>query len=362
MNPNIKLTKENFHFDYPPELVATKPVFPRDRSKLLVYQGKKIIDAKFYQIDGYIPEGSLLILNNTKVFPSRMHGRTPTGAKVEVFLLECLDSTLNCWSAIGKPLRKMRTDQKVLFSEKLEGELEFFENCDEAIFFNVTFNQNYQSLMRWLAEHGNTPLPPYIKRATFSEEEDRANYQTIFAQHHGSVAAPTASLHFTEDVFENLKKRSIEIQCVTLHVGAGTFLPVKNSNIAEHTMHFENYCVPPETWKAVEKAKSDKRPIIAAGTTSFRSLTDYYEKMKSSDTPCGDFLTTNLFIFPKFHTDVFHSELFSGIITNFHQPESTLIMLISALIGFEERKRIYDHAIANQYRLFSFGDASLLFF
>ncbi len=357
---SVELTKEDFRYEYPSDLIATRPASPRDHARLLVYQNQKITDSYFYNLDQFLPEGTLLILNDTKVFPSRMIGQLPGGAKVEVFLLECCAPDANIWLALGKPIRKLRKHNKVAFFGGLSGTLDFDDESIGANFFRISFDQSYPYLMNTLEEFGQTPLPPYIKRDVISEYEDRSNYQTIFAKNTGSVAAPTAALHFTENVFKSFSALKIKTAKITLHVGAGTFLPVKTSAISEHKMHIENYSIPQATVDLVLENLKIGKPVVAVGTTTFRSVTDFFER-KNNQFP-DTFLRTDLFLYPKYSGDLFRSKLFSGILTNFHQPESTLIMLISALVGYDARKNIYAHAVENKYRLFSYGDSSLLWF
>ena len=233
----------------------------------------------------------------------------------------------------------------------------------------MAFDRTTESLYEWLKLYGTVPLPPYIQRSRSSsaqqQELDRQRYQTVYATRRGSVAAPTAGLHFTASIFDRLKAKGISTGKVCLHVGAGTFLPVKADNVEEHVMHSEPYLIPRNTWQLICATKSQGKPVIAVGTTSFRSL-EAFARLANVDqtlpleSQTGQWHETNLFVYPKFQEDRYKSKVVDGLVTNFHQPCSTLLMLIAALIGLDEVKRLYGEAVAQGYRFLSYGDSSLL--
>jgi len=295
------------------------------------------------------------------VFPSRLEGHLPSGGRVEIFLIRELDD--GTWLALGRPLRKLMSGKKVHFAGGLEALVS--ERGDDYV--RVRFNLSAHDLSKWLDENGYIPLPPYIKReskAPAAISPDRERYQTVYAEQRGSVAAPTAGLHFTDDLLAKLKASGVDVQFVSLHVGAGTFLPVKTSDISKHDMHQELYRVPLSTIQALLKARREGHKVIAVGTTSLRSLEDLYRRasgdLSSLESLADTWHSTKIFIYPKSVDNVFVPWVIDGLLTNFHQPKSTLFMLISALIGIEQARSMYQIAFEARYRLFSYGDASLL--
>lgn len=334
-----------FDFDLPKELIAQHAVNPRDHSKLLVLnkEEKTMEHKKFYNIIDYLKEGDVLVLNRTKVIPARLFGKKENGVVLECFLLKRID--LNTWEVLLKPARKLKIGQKIIFSEELEAELlEVKEDGNRVLKFN--FEGSFEEILDRL---GEMPLPPYISEKL----EDKNRYQTVYAKEGESVAAPTAGLHFTEELLEKIKEKGIIIAEVFLDVGLGTFRPVQVENILDHKMHVEKYSVPKETVEIINNAKKNNHRVIAVGTTSVRTL-------ESSVDENGNLITsegyTGIFIYGDYKFKVV-----DAIITNFHLPKSTLIMLVSAFGGKEFIDAAYKKAIEEKYRFYSFGDSMLIY-
>ncbi len=337
------LNKASYYYDLPEELIAQTPIEPRDASRMLVYhKDSKTIEHKhFYDIASYLKAGDVLVINNTKVLPARLYGYKESGAKIEVLLHKRQD--LKNWECLAKPLKRLKIGDKVVFSENLSCTLvEKLPDglCKMRFDFDGIFEHR-------LSEVGTMPLPPYIKQKL----KDQNRYQTVYAKVEGSSAAPTAGLHFTPELLAKLKDMSVEIIEVLLHVGLGTFRPVKEDNILKHEMHSEFYEMSKENADKLNAAKREGRRIIAVGTTSVRVL-------ESACDENGVFhpakQETSIFIYPSYKF-----KAIDGLITNFHLPESTLIMLVSAFLGRDETMKIYKTAVENRYRFFSFGDACL---
>lgn len=360
------LTRSDFSYAYPDALVAHEPLIQRDRSRLLVSRPDALIDSSIASLAEHLPEGSLLLVNDTKVFPSRLFGHLPSGGKVEIFLLQKLDSSQQTsrWKILARPFRKLKVGTMVSFSADLQGEVtaiqpESVGNAQPTA--ELVFAAGTNQLIDWLQQYGYIPLPPYINRKDAkpaAESSDTKRYQTIYAEHQGSVAAPTAGLHLTEEIFATLRKRSIEVKAVTLHVGGGTFLPVKTESLQDHNMHEEMFSVSQATFGAWQQAKAEGRFIAAVGTTTLRCMESFLLNRAEPDSWQG----TKLFVYPKTRADRYVPLSCQALLTNFHQPESTLLMLVGALIGYDRMQALYQHAVAQQYRLFSYGDASLLYF
>ncbi|QUB97406.1 tRNA preQ1(34) S-adenosylmethionine ribosyltransferase-isomerase QueA [Leptotrichia sp. oral taxon 221] len=334
-----------FDFDLPKELIAQHAVNPRDHSKLLVLnkEEKTMEHKKFYNIIDYLKEGDVLVLNRTKVIPARLFGKKENGVVLECFLLKRID--LNTWEVLLKPARKLKIGQKIIFSEELEAELlEVKEDGNRVLKFN--FEGSFEEILDRL---GEMPLPPYISEKL----EDKNRYQTVYAKEGESVAAPTAGLHFTEELLEKIKEKGIIIAEVFLDVGLGTFRPVQVENILDHKMHVEKYSVPKETVEIINNAKKNNHRVIAVGTTSVRTL-------ESSVDENGNLIAsegyTGIFIYGDYKFKVV-----DAIITNFHLPKSTLIMLVSAFGGKELIDAAYKKAIEEKYRFYSFGDSMLIY-
>ncbi len=342
----------DFDFDLPDGLIATRPARPRSSARLLVASGDAIADRHVFDLPDILRPGDRLVLNDTKVIPARLtglrHRRGEAGettARIEVTLLEHRADA--CWSALVKPLRKLRDGEEIVFSSALTSNLESRAEGQGVIRFNLTG----AAFDAALAEAGAMPLPPYIAALRAPDEADKADYQTLWAARPGAVAAPTASLHFDAGLMAALAERGVTFTHVTLHVGAGTFLPVKVDDIADHKMHAEWGEVTPVAAAAINATKAAGGRVIPVGTTALRLL-------ESAATDAGVAAwqgDTAIFITPGFRFRVA-----DGLMTNFHLPKSTLMMLVSALMGVDRIKAIYAHAILQRYRFFSYGDASLL--
>lgn len=338
------MKKSDFYYDLPEELIAQHPAEPRDSARLLVYHKNsgKIEDKHFYDIIDYLRPGDVLVVNDTKVIPARIYGyRDTTGGKIEFLLHKRVD--LTDWEVLAKPARKALPGNIIRFSDKLYAEV---LSCGEDGIRQVRFHFDgvFEDILR---EIGEMPLPHYIHEKL----EDDEQYQTVYARESGSSAAPTAGLHFTEELIEKIKAKGVEIVKVLLHVGLGTFRPVKTDEITDHKMHSEYYCVTKEAADAVNKAKSEGRRIIAVGTTSVRVLESATFDGKLQEK--SGF--TEIFIYPPYKY-----KMVDALITNFHLPESTLVMLVSAFIGRENTLAMYKYAVEQKYRFFSFGDACFL--
>ena len=337
----------DFNYDLPKELIAQVPIKDRDQSRLMVLdKTNKTIEHKIFKdIIDYLKPGDCLVRNNTKVIPARLYGvKEETGANVEFLLLKLIDGDI--WEVMVKPGKKLMPGVRVEFGngllnaeviEKLEG-----GNRKVKFEYNGIFNEI-------LNEIGLMPLPPYIHEKL--KEKDR--YQTVYAKYEGSAAAPTAGLHFTDELFEKLKQKGVEIANVTLHVGIGTFRPVKVENIEEHDMHSEHFYIKAEDAEKINKAKREGHRVIAVGTTSCRVLESVADENGYVKEVEGD---TNIFIYPGYKF-----KCLDALITNFHLPESTLIMLVSALAGKEFIMQAYEEAVKEQYKFFSFGDAMFIY-
>ncbi len=336
-----------FDFDLPEELIAQSPSPERDHSRLLVVNrsAHTYEDKHFYDIIDYLHEGDVLVRNNTKVLPSRLLGiKEETGAKIELLLLNQVEGDIDTWECLTKPAKSIKVGTKVDFGEgKLIGECT--KVLDEGI-RHIKFT--YKGIfMEVLEELGKMPLPPYIKKQLVGNDR----YQTVYATVPGSAAAPTAGFHFTEDLFDKIKEKGVEVVDITLRIGLGTFRPVKVQNVEDHVMHSEEYEISEEAASTLNLAKKEGRRIIAIGTTSVRTLEANYTKY-GAITPTRE--STDIFITPGYEYKVV-----DALITNFHLPKSTLIMLVSAFSGREFTLECYKHAVEEKYRFFSFGDACL---
>ena len=336
-----------FDFELPEELIAQKPSDKRDHSHLLVVnkENHTYEDKMFYNIIDYLHPGDVLVRNNTKVIPARLHGvKEITGAHVETLLLKQLDGDV--WECLTKPAKSLKKGARINYGDgKLFGEI--IEEKDEGIrLIKFIYDGIFLEILDSL---GKMPLPPYIKEQLC--ENDR--YQTVYAKYEGSAAAPTAGFHFTEELFEAIKQKGIEIVDITLHIGLGTFRPVKVKDTKDHIMHSEFYEISEEAAHILNKAKKENRRIIAVGTTSIRTLEANISEF-GLFTPVKK--ETNIFIEPGY---VFKAV--DAVITNFHLPKSTLIMLVSAFMGREFTLEVYQHAVENKYHFFSFGDAMFIY-
>ena len=344
----------DFDFDLPEGLIATRPARPRTAARLLVAEGSGITDARVADLPDFLRPGDLLVLNDTRVIPARLSGTrtrvTPQGAataRIEVTLLE--PSADGGWRAMAKPLRKLRVDETIRFGDRMSARV--VELSDGGL--TLAFDAEGADFDAALAEVGAMPLPPYIAALRPPDDQDRSDYQTVWARASGAVAAPTASLHFDDALLARLRAMGVEFVHVTLHVGAGTFLPVKTDDVSQHPMHAERGIVTPQAAAAITAAKAQGRRVIPVGTTALRLI----ESAADADGTVRAFDgATDIFIRPGYRFRVT-----DGLMTNFHLPRSTLMMLVSALMGSDRIRAIYAHAIAGRYRFFSYGDASLLF-
>lgn len=343
-------------FDYtlPPELIAQRPLAERDASKLLVLQRSsgRITHSTFRDLPSFLEPGDLLALNDTRVIPARLHGRKAlTGGKVEVLLLQELGK--EAWVALLKPYGRARANQRLAFSGGMEAVVE--EKLGEGQVVVRFFGGG--PFRPWLEAHGRAPLPPYIKRdpdQPLEEKEDRERYQTVFADHQGAVAAPTAGLHFTPEVFEALAERRVERAVVTLHVGLGTFQPIGTDSIEEHKMEAESYEISEGDASAISRAAKEGRRIIAVGSTSMRAL-ESASVGKGGKQIAAARGATALYIYPGYQFEVV-----DGLLTNFHLPESTLLLLVCAFAGKDLIFAAYREAVAHRYRFYSYGDVMLI--
>ncbi len=335
----------DFYYDLPEELIAQTPVEPRNSSRLMVLprNGGEIKHKHFYDLPEFLKPGDCLVLNNTRVLPARLYGtREDTGAAVEFVLLRQHGNKL--WECLAGPGKKAKTGYKFKFSDKLTATVtdvledgnRMIEFACEGDFFAV------------LDEVGQMPLPPYIKEKL----KDKERYQTVYSKDAGSAAAPTAGLHFTKEMLESIKAMGVNIAYVTLHVGLGTFRPVKVEDVTQHKMHTEHYYIPEEAAKTINETRKNGGRVICVGTTSCRTVESCAKKYGEIKECSGD---TDIFIYPGFEF-----KCMDGLITNFHLPESTLIMLVSAFAGYDNVMNAYNTAVKERYRFFSFGDAMLI--
>ena len=334
---------KDFNYELPKELIAQHPMEPRDHSRLLVVdKDTGVIEHRhFYDLCSYLRPSDLLVFNDTRVIPARLHGFKDTGAHVEVFLLTRLNST--DWEVLVKPGKKLQVGAKIKFGEELSGEI--IAHTD---FGGRQIRFIYEGIFEEILDRlGETPLPPYITAPL----EDKERYQTVYSRERGSAAAPTAGLHFTKDLLAKIKAMGCEEVFVTLHVGLGTFRPVSETTIEDHVMHKEFYTVSPAAAAAINKAKAEGRRIVAVGTTSVRTL----EAAGAGGTDKAGGNWTDIFIYPGYKF-----RIVEALITNFHLPQSTLLMLVSALSSREVMLETYQRAVQEKYRFFSFGDAMFI--
>lgn len=342
----MKLT--DFDFDLPEGLIATRPARPRTSARLLLAEGDTIRDLHVRDLVGIFRPGDRLVLNNTRVIPARLFGQRRRGeavAKVEITLLE--PAAAGGWRALAKPLRKVNVGEGITFSDQLSATVAEKGETDLRLEFNLT-GPDFDAALN---AAGAMPLPPYIAAKRPADAQDRDDYQTVFARHSGAVAAPTASLHFDEPLLRALADRGVTFTEVTLHVGAGTFLPVKVEDVTAHRMHAEWGQVTPAAAAEIAATKAAGGRVIPVGTTALRLI----ETAAQGGAIAPFEGPTDIFIYPGFR---FH--VTDALMTNFHLPKSTLLMLVSALMGKDRIDRIYAHAVAQGYRFFSYGDASLL--
>ncbi|WP_069989117.1 tRNA preQ1(34) S-adenosylmethionine ribosyltransferase-isomerase QueA [Massilioclostridium coli] len=336
----------DFYFDLPQELIAQTPIEPRDHSRMLVLSREtgEITHKHFYDVIDYLNEGDTLIVNDSRVLPARIYGeKVDTGSKIEFLLLE--QKQQDVWEILCKPGKKAKPGVRFNFHNLLEAEvLEVLEDGNRIVKFHYEGN-----FFHILDQIGQMPLPPYITEKL----QDQERYQTVYSHEVGSAAAPTAGLHFTKELMEKIRQKGVNIAAVTLHVGLGTFRPVKVDDVTKHKMHSEHYEISPETAELIRKTKQNGKRVFAVGTTSCRTL----ESVGTAHN--GEIVAedgyTDIFIYPGYQFKVI-----DGLITNFHLPESTLIMLVSAFAGYDSIMNAYQTAVKEKYRFFSFGDAMMI--
>ena len=347
LNNEIDYTKKStYYYDLPEEMIAQNPVEPRDSSRLLVFNKTKeqIEHKRFYNIIDYLKKGDVLVINNTRVIPCRLLGKKEgTGANIEVFIIKRIN--LTDWEALVKPGKRLQVGAKVKFNDELSCEIIGHTDFGGRI-VRFIFEGTFEDVLN---RAGSMPLPPYITQKL----KDTERYQTVYSKTNGSTAAPTAGLHFTDELLQKIKDKGVIVCEVLLHVGLGTFRPVKTESILDHDMHTEYFEVTEEVANQINLAKNEGRRVIAVGTTSVRTL----ESSAKDGKVIPQKNNTKLFIYPP----KYKFQIVDAIITNFHLPESTLIMLVSAFAGYSQTMKVYKTAVEEKYRFFSFGDACFFY-
>ncbi|SRR6266568_560881 len=339
---------KDFNYHLPQELIAIHPPAIRDGSRLMLLDrtSRAIAEDKFCNLQTYLRPGDLLVMNDTRVIPARLFGHKPTGGRVEIFLLRRLISGLERWECLLRSSKKFRDGQNILLESGMSAVV-LSRNSSENWLVEFTGNEPFDA---WLEREGHIPLPPYMQRD--DSLVDRERYQTVIAREPGAVAAPTAGLHFTHELLERLKINGVETAFLTLHTGLGTFLPVRVKHVEEHLIHTERYAISHDTAEAINRTKAAGGRVIAVGTTSARTLE--YSAQQSGHVVAGSG-NADIFIYPGYRFNVV-----DALITNFHLPESTLIMLVSALAGREFVLDAYQEAVSRGFRFYSYGDAMFI--
>ncbi len=337
-----------FDYDLPAELIAQNPLEKRENSRMLVVRRsrKKFEDEQFFNLPRFLKKEDVIVLNNTKVFPARLFGVSETGAKVELFLIRETENQI--WETLARPARRLKTGKKILFGENLSAEV--LEKTDEGrVFVRFETAENFNDILDRI---GQTPLPPYIKREGEKLENDKDRYQTVFAKNRGAIAAPTAGLHFTPEILEEIKNLGASVVEITLHVGYGTFEPVRVSDLSEHKVMPERYEISEETAEILNEAKTENKRIIAVGTTTTRALESAIDE--SGKVSAGKRFA-DLTITPDYKF-----KITDGLLTNFHLPQSSLLVLVSTFAGYDLTMKAYQHAVESNYRFYSYGDCMLI--
>lgn len=338
----------DFDYDLPPELIAQEPLAERTASRMLAVDraAHAFADKQFSDLPLFLQSGDVLVLNNTKVFPARLFGKTETGASVEIFLIT--ETSSGVWETLARPARRLRVGKRIVFGGKLTGEV-VQKTPDGKVFVRFESDGDLNEI---IDEIGKTPLPPYIKRETSAADADRERYQTVFAKNRGAIAAPTAGLHFTPEVLQEIRNIGVTVAEITLHVGYGTFEPIRVDELNQHTVSPERYEINEETAEILYKAKIDARRIVAVGTTTTRAL-------ESSMAKFDGFIAgpryADLTITPGYKF-----RAVDALLTNFHLPQSSLLVLTSVFGGHELIMSAYAHAVAARYRFYSYGDCMLI--
>lgn len=338
----------DFDYELPDELIAQNPLQKREDSRMLILNRaeKSLKDEHFYNFPKFLKKDDVIVLNNTKVFPARLYGVNETGAKIELFLVREIENQI--WETLCKPARRLNTGKKINFSENLTAEV-LEKNDAGRVIVKFESSGDFNEI---LDKIGQTPLPPYIKREQGSLDKDRERYQTVFAKSRGAIAAPTAGLHFTPQILDEIQNLGVCITEITLHVGYGTFEPVRVSDLSEHKVLPEICEISNETADVLNKAKAENKRIIAVGTTTTRALESSVEK--SGKILAGKRLA-DLTITPDYKFQVIN-----GLLTNFHLPQSSLLVLVSTFGGYEFIMKAYKHAVESNYRFYSYGDCMLV--
>ncbi len=346
----------DFNYTLPPELIAQQPATRREDSRLMVLKraGEQIHNKLFRNIEDHFCSGDVLVINDTRVIPARLHGYKASGGKIEVFLVRRLHERAGqCWICLTRSSKAPHPGTRLTLAQELDAEV--LEGGEDG-YRCIRFNYSGPDFLAWLDRKGSIPLPPYIEREP--RHQDLERYQTTFSSVPGAVAAPTAGLHFTPQILRNLHQKGVIVSPLTLHVGLGTFLPVRVDNILEHRMHAEAYSIPAQTAIAVNQAKTEGRRVVALGTTVTRTLE--YAAMDKQGRQEGEWIhpgsgMTDMFIYPGYEF-----KIIDALLTNFHLPESTLLMLVSAFAGTDFTLRSYAQAVLERYRFFSYGDCMLI--
>jgi len=340
---------KDFDYNLPTELIAQNPLEKREFCRMLHINKttKTFEDKYFYDVLNYLNKDDVLVLNDTKVYPARIITKRTTGAEVEIFLLNPLEN--NLWEALGKNLKRVKIGEILEVSSDFKIKLVEKQNSKEGEIPKIVVELDYSgnNVYDTLNKYGSIPLPPYITRN--ATKDDETNYQTVFAKNIGSVASPTAGLHFTKELLKKIENKGVKIAYVTLNVGLGTFMPVKTDSLKNHTMHYESFSIPQETAELINNKKGS---VVAVGTTVLRCLEATYQKF-GKIVPIAD--KTNIFIYPPYEI-----KSIDKLITNFHLPKSTLIMLVSAFMGKDFTFECYNYAVNEQYRFFSYGDCMFI--
>ena len=338
----------DFDYDLPENLIAQAPLEKRESSRMLTMDRRsgKLVDRYFYDLPDLLREGDVVVLNNTRVFPARLFGRLETGAKVEIFLVR--ETGRGIWETLARPARRLKTGKKIFFDEKQVAEvLDKTEDGRVRVRFDTDGDFD-----RILDEIGRTPLPPYIKREDDAIDADRERYQTVFARERGAIAAPTAGLHFTPEILERVKARGVTIAEVTLHVGYGTFEPVRVDDLSRHSVMPEQYEIGDPAAETLNRAKAERRRIVAIGTTTTRALETVISKHGRFE---AERESANLTIIPGYKF-----KAIDALLTNFHLPQSSLLVLVSTFAGHQLIMDAYNHAVSESYRFYSYGDCMLI--
>jgi len=337
-----------FDYELPEELIAQNPLEKRENSRMLIVNrlSENLRDEHFYDFPQFLKKDDVIVLNNTKVFPARLFGTSETGAKIEIFLVREFEN--QTWETLARPARKLTVGKKILFGENLSGEV-LEKTVDGRVIMRFEADRNFDSI---LEEIGQTPLPPYIKRDDAVSGDDKNRYQTVFAKQRGAIAAPTAGLHFTPKILSEIKNLGVTIVEITLHVGYGTFEPVRVSDLSEHRVLPERCEISRETAQILNGAKAEKKRIIAVGTTTTRALES---SIGEDGTVQAENNLADLTVTPGYKF-----KIVGGLLTNFHLPQSSLLVLVSTFAGYNLTIKAYKHAVRSRYRFYSYGDCMLI--